>query len=143
MKRLFRMSSLLCLSLAACNSAKLSAVNGLAFAALAGVVPPPAENVQVIAKVTNTTFSTLQVSYAGCAVIPIFHSGSPNGPVVFDPRPVSNCDPTPIVKSLDPGDAVQITGSAVTNLAAGTYFVSAIINVNGTSRTVAAGSVVF
>jgi hypothetical protein len=142
MRRLFCASVVLCFPLAGCNSAKLSAVDGLAFGALAGVVPPPAENVQVIAKVTNTSGALIQVTYDACAVVAVFHSSSFNGPVVFDPRPLQNCSAS-FANTLDAGDAVQINASVVPNLPAGTYFVTAVIVVNGVSRTVNAGTVTF
>jgi hypothetical protein len=143
MRRVVCLSLMLCLPLAACNTAKLSGVDGLAFGAVAGVVPPPAQNVQVIAKITNISAITIQVTYGGCAVVPVFHSGGFNGPVVFDPRPGQVCPAAIFSSQLNSGDALQVTGSAVPNLPAGTYYVTAVVTVNGTSRTVNASAVTF
>lgn len=130
--------------LAACQSSdSTGGVGGLAFGATAAVATPPAQNVQVTATITNISTAPIELHYGGCAVTPVFHTGSLDGPVVFDPRPTQNCVAIAITKMLDPDQSVQIFGGAVPSLPAGKYFVEAVIAVNGENTSVGAGTVTF
>ena len=140
-----RMVALLCLSLTACQSGEdiTGGLGGLAIDATAAIVPPPAQNVRVTATVTNISTNALQLNYSGCVVMPVFHTGSLNGPVVFDSRTGVECALLLITKTLDPNQSLQIVGGAVPNLPAGKYFVETVITVNGEAVSIGAGTVTF
>lgn len=139
------MVGLLCISLCACQGGEdiTGGLGGLAIDAIAAVVPPPAQNVQVTAIVTNISSNTLQVNYGGCTVTPVFHTGSLDGPIVYDPRPIQACPSILITKTLDPNQSVQILGGAVPGLPAGKYYVGAVITINGETIVLGAGTVTF
>lgn len=144
MLRFIRTAVGMCVFLGGCQAGEdiTGGLGGLAIEAAAAVVPPPAQNVQVTAKITNISTNTIQLSYS-CAVTPIFHTGSLEGPIVYDPRLTRDCATVLITKSLDPDQSLQITGGAVPNLPAGKYFVAAVVAVNGETVTVGAGTVTF
>ena len=132
------------LTLFACNSETISGdLGGLALEATAIVSTPPAQNVQVTAKITNISTGSLDVVYGGCSVTPVFHTGSLDGPIAYDPRPTQTCTTNTITKTLQPDEAFTITGSAVANVPAGKYYVEAVIGVNGQETSVGAGTVTF
>ena len=129
---------------AACNSETIAAgVGGLAFEATAAVGASPPQNVVVTAKITNISTTQVDVNYGGCAVTPVFHTGSLDGPVAYDPRPTPACATVALVKTLDPDQAFTVTGSAAPSLPSGKYYVEAVIVVNGETTSVGAGTVTF
>lgn len=147
MSRSFSFAVLACLSLVACQTSDVTngdgALGGLAIDAAAAIVPPPAQNVRVTATVTNISTNALAINYGGCAVTPVFRTGSLNGQIVYDPRPTQACTAAITTKSLDPNQSVQIVGSAVPNLPAGKYFVATDITINGQTIVLGAGTVTF
>ncbi|MDQ6718469.1 MAG: hypothetical protein M3Z17_09010 [Gemmatimonadota bacterium] len=145
MDRFRRFAALTCIALAACQAGEdiTGGLGGLAIDATAAVVPPPAQNVKVTATVTNISTNPLTINYSGCVVMPVFHSGSLDGPIVYDSRTGVECALILITKTLDPNQSVQITGGAVPNLPAGKYFVGAVITINGSAVTLGAGTVTF
>lgn len=133
--------------LAACNSDTIEGgVGGLAFEATSTIASPPAQNVQVTVTVTNISSGPVDVQYAACAVTPVFHTGSLDGPVAYDPRPTQACTTaSPVTKTLDPGEALMLAGSAAPSpaLAAGKYYIEAVIAVNGETVSIGAGTVTY
>lgn len=144
MLRFNRIAAVTFIALAACQSTDItSGIGGLAFEATTAIVPPPTQNVQVTAKITNISSDPIDLHYGGCTVTPVFHTGSLDGPIAYDPRPTQSCTANAITKSLDPDQSVQIVGSAAPNLPAGKYFVEAVIAVNGETVSIGAGTVTF
>ena len=147
MSKLGSFAVLACLTLGACQTSDITngdgALGGLAIDVAAAIAPPPTQNVQVTATVTNISTNALTISYSGCAVTPVFHTGSLDGPIVYDPRPTQTCTAAITTTSLDPNQAVQILGSAVPNLPAGKYFVATDVTINGQTIVLGAGTVTF
>jgi hypothetical protein len=135
--------ALLGLALASCSHNTVVGLDGLSFAATAAVLPPPTGNVQTTATVTNESSGTIDLHYGACAVSPIFHTGSLDGPVVYDPRPVQACILILLGKTLAPGETLTLMGYAAPNLPPGKYFVSAAVDLNGVTTTIGAGMVTF
>jgi len=128
---------------AACNGDTATGVGGLAFEATAAVVPSPTQNVVVTATITNISSGPVDVQY-GCPVLsPVFHTGSLDGPVVYDTRLVFDCAAISVTKTLDPDEALTLQANASPGLPAGKYYVEAVIAVNGETVSIGAGTVTF
>ena len=144
--RAIGLAAAIALAMSACNSEGTTGTGGLAFEAAALIVPPPAQNVQVTATITNISSGPVDVEFGCPAVAPVFHTGSLEGPVVYDPRPTTTCAAIAVPpKTLDAGEAITIQGAAAPSpaLAAGKYYVEAGIAVNGEKVSVGAGTVTF
>lgn len=143
MSRFIRTAGLICITLAACQGGSdISGIGGLAFEATAVIVPPPAQNVVVTVKLTNISSNTIQLEYGPCSVRPVFHSGSPEGPIALDTGTL-DCAGAGHSASLDPDQSVQVTSAWVPSLPAGKYYVVAAITLSGETATVNAGTVTF
>jgi hypothetical protein len=143
MRRMVFAAALLLVSSAGCNSEDVSGIGGLVFEATSSVSPAASRNVIVTATITNISSGELQVNYAGCGLIAVLHSGSLDGPVVYDPSPSLSCAPAPFTKTLAAGESFQVTGAVTPDLAPGTYYVEAVLGVNGERTSTAAGVVNF
>jgi hypothetical protein len=138
---LFGAAASILLASSACNSETVSGVGGLAFEATASVVAPPAQNVRVIEKITNISTGPIDVQYS--CLWAVFHTGSLDGPVVYDPRATIDCAAILVTKTLDPDGVLTLQTNAVPGLRPGEYFVEAVLKVNGENTSVGAGTVTF
>jgi hypothetical protein len=134
--------ALLFAGIVGCRHESISGTAGLGFAAGAVLSPPPAGRVVSTATVTNVTDASLTVNYSDCMTALVLHTGSYDGPVVYDQRPGRLCAAIAQQKVLAPGESLTFSEVDTPGLASGTYYATVEVAANG-STSVPAGIVVF
>lgn len=126
-------------SLTGCNSATINAIGGLSFSASATPLAPSTGAVRTDVVVMNATRDPFDITYT-CPVRTVYRSGNANGTIVYDSR-VQSCSSGATTTQIGPGESVTLSGVSTPGLPSGTYFLTALLTVNGETTAVDAGTV--
>lgn len=142
-------------ALSACTPDEIVGVKGIQYSASARVATesygagnttaPPVYHLTTTAILKNVSGSPVRLNYGGCPLHTVLRlGGNFGGAIVYDSGRDRACPSIAITPTLAPGDSIVLTDRVVPRsgyIPAGTYRVSAVVDVEGLSTFIGAGIV--
>jgi hypothetical protein len=138
MTRFVGAAALILVACVGCSTSSTDPLRGLSF--VASTTLSPTKALLTTASVTNENSDSVTVHYGTCPLDVFLHTGTYDGPVVYESAAGRGCTLIALQKTLAPGETLQFTESDAPPVAAGTYYVTVRIEVNGFG-SVSAGTV--